>query len=200
MAAGLRGRLSLVCSPRWLQGWHLPPGRSGERLAHAGAAAQLQREYDAVVIGAGNRAREQEPSCREQAGTHICPPPGQVAEEQLGGEHGSAERAAKSQTAPHAWDNTGVWHKLQPPSIQSTVGASALSTSVPLCCTIRARAVGPEEDAPCHLYLCLEPVIRVAVTAPCPRHDRVPCAVGPSLTLGSAHLPLFLQGTTGWWQ
>ncbi|XP_068875915.1 pyridine nucleotide-disulfide oxidoreductase domain-containing protein 2 isoform X1 [Aphelocoma coerulescens] len=54
MAAGLPGRLSLVCSSRWLQGWHLSLGPSGARLAHAGAAARLQREYDAVVIGAGH--------------------------------------------------------------------------------------------------------------------------------------------------
>lgn len=74
MAAGIRGRLSLVCPSRWLQGWHLSLGPSGARLAHAETAAQLQREYDAVVIGAGNRAREQESSCGEQAGTHICPP------------------------------------------------------------------------------------------------------------------------------
>ncbi|XP_033371693.1 pyridine nucleotide-disulfide oxidoreductase domain-containing protein 2 isoform X7 [Parus major] len=52
MAAGLRG--SLVCSSRWFRGWRLSPGPSGTRWAHARAAAQLQREYDAVVIGAGH--------------------------------------------------------------------------------------------------------------------------------------------------
>lgn len=54
MAAGLRARLGTGCPSRWLQGWHLSPGLSGARLAHAGAADRLQREYDAVVIGAGN--------------------------------------------------------------------------------------------------------------------------------------------------
>ncbi|XP_050832076.1 pyridine nucleotide-disulfide oxidoreductase domain-containing protein 2 isoform X3 [Serinus canaria] len=54
MAAGLRGALSLLCSSRWPQGWSLSLGPSGARLAHAGAAAQLQQEYDAVVIGAGH--------------------------------------------------------------------------------------------------------------------------------------------------
>lgn len=88
-------------------------------------------------------------------GTHICPAPGQVAEEQLGGDRSSAGCIANPQTAPHAWGDAGVWHKLQPPSIQSTVGASVLSTSVPLCCTVRARAVGSGEDAAYHLYPCV---------------------------------------------
>ncbi|XP_063195416.1 pyridine nucleotide-disulfide oxidoreductase domain-containing protein 2 isoform X2 [Chroicocephalus ridibundus] len=54
MAAGFRARLGTGCPSRWLQGWHLSPGLSGARLAHAGAADRLQREYDAVVIGAGH--------------------------------------------------------------------------------------------------------------------------------------------------
>ncbi|XP_014741406.1 PREDICTED: pyridine nucleotide-disulfide oxidoreductase domain-containing protein 2 [Sturnus vulgaris] len=54
MATGLQARLSRLCSSRWLQGWHLSLGPSGARSAHAGATAQLQREYDAVVIGAGH--------------------------------------------------------------------------------------------------------------------------------------------------
>ncbi|XP_056351082.1 pyridine nucleotide-disulfide oxidoreductase domain-containing protein 2 isoform X4 [Oenanthe melanoleuca] len=54
VAAGLRARLGRVCCSRWLRGWHRPPGPPGARRAHAGAAAQLQREYDAVVIGAGH--------------------------------------------------------------------------------------------------------------------------------------------------
>ncbi|KAM6130273.1 LOW QUALITY PROTEIN: pyridine nucleotide-disulfide oxidoreductase domain-containing protein 2 [Phoenicopterus ruber ruber] len=41
------------CPSRWLRGWHLSPGLPGARLAHAGAADRLQREYDAVVIGQG---------------------------------------------------------------------------------------------------------------------------------------------------
>ncbi|XP_032850662.2 pyridine nucleotide-disulfide oxidoreductase domain-containing protein 2 [Tyto alba] len=49
MATGLRTRLGAGCLPRWLQGWRL-----SLRLAHAGAADRLQREYDAVVIGAGH--------------------------------------------------------------------------------------------------------------------------------------------------
>ncbi|XP_051473765.1 pyridine nucleotide-disulfide oxidoreductase domain-containing protein 2 isoform X2 [Apus apus] len=53
MAAGLRARLGTGCPSRWLRGWCLPLGQ-GARLAHAGAAARLQREYDAVVIGAGH--------------------------------------------------------------------------------------------------------------------------------------------------
>uniref|UniRef100_A0A8C5TMK9 Pyridine nucleotide-disulfide oxidoreductase domain-containing protein 2 n=1 Tax=Malurus cyaneus samueli TaxID=2593467 RepID=A0A8C5TMK9_9PASS len=52
MAAGLRGRLSRVCSSRW----HLSSGPPGARSTHGGAAPRLQREYDAVVIGAGNAA------------------------------------------------------------------------------------------------------------------------------------------------
>uniref|UniRef100_A0A663DNZ5 Pyridine nucleotide-disulphide oxidoreductase domain 2 n=1 Tax=Aquila chrysaetos chrysaetos TaxID=223781 RepID=A0A663DNZ5_AQUCH len=51
--AGLWARLGTGCPSHWLWGWHLSPGLSGARLAHAGAADQLQREYDAVVIGAG---------------------------------------------------------------------------------------------------------------------------------------------------
>ncbi|KAM6391253.1 pyridine nucleotide-disulfide oxidoreductase domain-containing protein 2 isoform 1-T1 [Pluvialis apricaria] len=54
MAAGLRTRLGTGCPSRWLWGWHLSPVLPGARLAHAGAADQLQREYDAVVIGAGH--------------------------------------------------------------------------------------------------------------------------------------------------
>ncbi|XP_027528265.1 pyridine nucleotide-disulfide oxidoreductase domain-containing protein 2 isoform X3 [Neopelma chrysocephalum] len=53
MATRIQARLSTVCSSRWLQDWHLSLGLSGARLAHAGAAERLQREYDAVVIGAG---------------------------------------------------------------------------------------------------------------------------------------------------
>ncbi|KAM9612457.1 pyridine nucleotide-disulfide oxidoreductase domain-containing protein 2 isoform 3-T3 [Morphnus guianensis] len=53
-AAGLWARLGTGCPSHWLWGWHLSPGLSGARLAHAGAADQLQREYDAVVIGAGH--------------------------------------------------------------------------------------------------------------------------------------------------
>uniref|UniRef100_A0A8C3USC2 Pyridine nucleotide-disulfide oxidoreductase domain-containing protein 2 n=1 Tax=Catharus ustulatus TaxID=91951 RepID=A0A8C3USC2_CATUS len=56
VGAGLRAGLSLPCCSRWLRGWHPSLGPSGARWAHAGAAAQLHGEYDAVVIGAGNRA------------------------------------------------------------------------------------------------------------------------------------------------
>lgn len=56
-AARLWARLGRGCPSHWLWGWHLSPGLSGVRLAHAGAADQLQREYDAVVIGAGNARR-----------------------------------------------------------------------------------------------------------------------------------------------
>ncbi|XP_064519109.1 pyridine nucleotide-disulfide oxidoreductase domain-containing protein 2 isoform X2 [Pseudopipra pipra] len=59
MATRIQARLNTVCSSRWLQDWHLSLGLSGARLTHAGAAERLQREYDAVVIGAGNGAREQ---------------------------------------------------------------------------------------------------------------------------------------------
>ncbi|XP_067155642.1 pyridine nucleotide-disulfide oxidoreductase domain-containing protein 2 isoform X4 [Apteryx mantelli] len=45
MAAGLGTRLPGGCASRWPRGW---------RLAHAGPAARLQQEYDAVVIGAGH--------------------------------------------------------------------------------------------------------------------------------------------------
>lgn len=45
MAAGLPARLGTGCAARGLR---------GRRLAHSGAAARLQQEYDAVVIGAGN--------------------------------------------------------------------------------------------------------------------------------------------------
>ncbi|KAL9847060.1 pyridine nucleotide-disulfide oxidoreductase domain-containing protein 2 isoform 3-T3 [Geothlypis trichas] len=51
---GLRGTLGPGCSSRWPQGWRLSLRPPGARLAHAGAAAQLQQEYDAVVIGAGH--------------------------------------------------------------------------------------------------------------------------------------------------
>ncbi|XP_037256713.1 pyridine nucleotide-disulfide oxidoreductase domain-containing protein 2 isoform X3 [Falco rusticolus] len=54
MAAGLRARLGMGCLSCCLWGWHLSPGLLGTRLAHAGAAGRLQREYDAVVIGAGH--------------------------------------------------------------------------------------------------------------------------------------------------
>ncbi|KAM6089986.1 pyridine nucleotide-disulfide oxidoreductase domain-containing protein 2 isoform 2-T2 [Theristicus caerulescens] len=54
MAAGLRAGLGTGCPSHWLRGWHLSPGLPAARLAHAGAADQLQREYDAVVIGAGH--------------------------------------------------------------------------------------------------------------------------------------------------
>ncbi|XP_056208549.1 pyridine nucleotide-disulfide oxidoreductase domain-containing protein 2 isoform X2 [Falco biarmicus] len=54
MAAGLRARLGMGCPSCCLCGWHLSPGLLGARLAHAGAAGRLQREYDAVVIGAGH--------------------------------------------------------------------------------------------------------------------------------------------------
>ncbi|KAK4821610.1 hypothetical protein QYF61_026044 [Mycteria americana] len=54
MAAGLWARLGTGCPSRWPRGWHLSPGLRGARLAHAGAADRLQREYDAVVIGAGH--------------------------------------------------------------------------------------------------------------------------------------------------
>ncbi|KAM9010592.1 pyridine nucleotide-disulfide oxidoreductase domain-containing protein 2 [Ara ararauna] len=42
------------CASRWLRGWRLPPAPPAARRAHAGAADRLQREYDAVVIGAGH--------------------------------------------------------------------------------------------------------------------------------------------------
>ncbi|XP_071895793.1 pyridine nucleotide-disulfide oxidoreductase domain-containing protein 2 isoform X3 [Anas platyrhynchos] len=45
MAAGLPARLGTGCAARGLR---------GRRLAHSGAAARLQQEYDAVVIGAGH--------------------------------------------------------------------------------------------------------------------------------------------------
>lgn len=48
MAAGLPARLGTGCAARGLR---------GRRLAHSGAAARLQQEYDAVVIGAGNAGR-----------------------------------------------------------------------------------------------------------------------------------------------
>ncbi|XP_053928093.1 pyridine nucleotide-disulfide oxidoreductase domain-containing protein 2 isoform X3 [Cuculus canorus] len=54
MAARLQAKLAMGCPSRWLRGWHLSLWLSGVRLAHAGAAEQLQREYDAVVIGAGH--------------------------------------------------------------------------------------------------------------------------------------------------
>uniref|UniRef100_A0A8C5NHZ2 Pyridine nucleotide-disulfide oxidoreductase domain-containing protein 2 n=1 Tax=Junco hyemalis TaxID=40217 RepID=A0A8C5NHZ2_JUNHY len=53
---GLRGALGPRCPSRWPQGCRLSLRPPAARLAHAGAAAQLQQEYDAVVIGAGNRA------------------------------------------------------------------------------------------------------------------------------------------------
>uniref|UniRef100_A0A8B9BUK0 Pyridine nucleotide-disulfide oxidoreductase domain-containing protein 2 n=1 Tax=Anser brachyrhynchus TaxID=132585 RepID=A0A8B9BUK0_9AVES len=48
MAAGLPARLGTG---------HAARGLRGRRLAHSGAAARLQQEYDAVVIGAGNAGR-----------------------------------------------------------------------------------------------------------------------------------------------
>ncbi|XP_050161370.1 pyridine nucleotide-disulfide oxidoreductase domain-containing protein 2 isoform X2 [Myiozetetes cayanensis] len=54
MATRIQARLSKVCPPRLLQDWHPSLGLSGARLAHTGAAERLQREYDAVVIGAGH--------------------------------------------------------------------------------------------------------------------------------------------------
>ncbi|XP_074730130.1 LOW QUALITY PROTEIN: pyridine nucleotide-disulfide oxidoreductase domain-containing protein 2 [Strix uralensis] len=54
MATRLRARLGTGYPSCWLQGWRLSPGLPGGRLAHAGAADRLQREYDAVVIGAGH--------------------------------------------------------------------------------------------------------------------------------------------------
>ncbi|XP_051655903.1 pyridine nucleotide-disulfide oxidoreductase domain-containing protein 2 isoform X3 [Manacus candei] len=54
MATRIQARLNTVCSSHWLQDWHLSLGLSGARLTHAGAAERLQREYDAVVIGAGH--------------------------------------------------------------------------------------------------------------------------------------------------
>lgn len=69
VAARLRAGLNLLCCSRWLPSL----GASGARSAHAGAAAQLHREYDAVVIGAGNRARERESSRGEP---HLSCPQG----------------------------------------------------------------------------------------------------------------------------
>uniref|UniRef100_A0A8B9Z867 Pyridine nucleotide-disulphide oxidoreductase domain 2 n=1 Tax=Buteo japonicus TaxID=224669 RepID=A0A8B9Z867_9AVES len=63
-AAGLWARLGRGCPSHWLWGWHLSPGLSGARLAHAGAADQLQPEYNAVVIGAGNAAYLQQAGVR----------------------------------------------------------------------------------------------------------------------------------------
>lgn len=54
MAAGPWARLGMGCHSHWLWGCWLSLGLPGARLAHTGAAGQLQREYDAVVIGAGN--------------------------------------------------------------------------------------------------------------------------------------------------
>uniref|UniRef100_A0A8B9PL88 Pyridine nucleotide-disulfide oxidoreductase domain-containing protein 2 n=1 Tax=Apteryx owenii TaxID=8824 RepID=A0A8B9PL88_APTOW len=59
MAAGLGARLPGGCASRW------PRGR---RLAHAGLATRLQREYDAVVIGAGNGGRGSRAAYLQQAG------------------------------------------------------------------------------------------------------------------------------------
>ncbi|XP_071604677.1 pyridine nucleotide-disulfide oxidoreductase domain-containing protein 2 isoform X3 [Heliangelus exortis] len=72
---------------------------------------------------------------------------------------------------------------LQPLSmllVPGTAGASALSTTVLLPCTVWARAVGLGEDAPCHLYPYIQNfIIRVLVAALHPRCVRVPCVVGP---------------------
>ncbi|XP_075280324.1 pyridine nucleotide-disulfide oxidoreductase domain-containing protein 2 isoform X2 [Opisthocomus hoazin] len=54
LAAGLRARLGMGSPSRWLRGQGPSLGLPGARLAHAGAADRLQREYDAVVIGAGH--------------------------------------------------------------------------------------------------------------------------------------------------
>ncbi|KAM6306536.1 LOW QUALITY PROTEIN: pyridine nucleotide-disulfide oxidoreductase domain-containing protein 2 [Aegotheles albertisi] len=54
MAAGLQARLGTGCLSHCLWGWHVSPGLPGVRLAHAGAADRLRRQYDAVVIGAGH--------------------------------------------------------------------------------------------------------------------------------------------------
>ncbi|XP_064319997.1 pyridine nucleotide-disulfide oxidoreductase domain-containing protein 2 isoform X2 [Phalacrocorax carbo] len=54
MAARIRAKTGTGCPSHWLRGWHLSPGLPGSRLAHVGVADQLQREYDAVVIGAGH--------------------------------------------------------------------------------------------------------------------------------------------------
>ncbi|RLV88156.1 hypothetical protein DV515_00015584, partial [Chloebia gouldiae] len=70
MAAGLRGGLPLVCSSRWPQRRHLSLG-AGARLARAGAAAQLQLEYDAVVIGAGHNGLVAA-AYLQQAGLHTA--------------------------------------------------------------------------------------------------------------------------------
>ncbi|KAM9232950.1 pyridine nucleotide-disulfide oxidoreductase domain-containing protein 2 [Leptosomus discolor] len=54
MAARFWATLGTGHPSRRLRGWHLSPGLPGAQLAHAGAADRLQREYDAVVIGAGH--------------------------------------------------------------------------------------------------------------------------------------------------
>ncbi|XP_069719347.1 pyridine nucleotide-disulfide oxidoreductase domain-containing protein 2 isoform X2 [Phaenicophaeus curvirostris] len=54
MAGRLQAKLGMGCPSHRLWGWHRSPWLPGVRLAHAGAAEQLQREYDAVVIGAGH--------------------------------------------------------------------------------------------------------------------------------------------------
>ncbi|XP_071420590.1 pyridine nucleotide-disulfide oxidoreductase domain-containing protein 2 isoform X2 [Pithys albifrons albifrons] len=71
MAAGIKARLSTVCSSCWLQGWHLPLGPSGARLTHTRAADQLRREYDAVVIGAGHNGLVAA-AYLQQAGVHTA--------------------------------------------------------------------------------------------------------------------------------
>ncbi|XP_030900516.2 pyridine nucleotide-disulfide oxidoreductase domain-containing protein 2 isoform X2 [Melopsittacus undulatus] len=54
MAAGHGAGAGRGCAARWLRGWHLCPAPPAARWAHAGGAERLQREYDAVVIGAGH--------------------------------------------------------------------------------------------------------------------------------------------------
>lgn len=77
----------------------------------------------------------------------------------------------------HSWAHTAA--PLSMLLVQGTAGTSALTASVPLLCTIRARAIGMGEDAPCHLYPHIQnPVIWVVEAAACPRHGEVPCAMG----------------------
>ncbi|XP_065528102.1 pyridine nucleotide-disulfide oxidoreductase domain-containing protein 2 isoform X1 [Lathamus discolor] len=54
MAAGHWAGPGRGCAARGLRGWLLTPAPPAARRAHAGAADRLQREYDAVVIGAGH--------------------------------------------------------------------------------------------------------------------------------------------------
>uniref|UniRef100_A0A8B9G906 Pyridine nucleotide-disulfide oxidoreductase domain-containing protein 2 n=1 Tax=Amazona collaria TaxID=241587 RepID=A0A8B9G906_9PSIT len=56
MAAGHWAGPGRGCASRWLRSCRLSPAPPAARRAHAGAAERLQREYDAVVIGAGNAA------------------------------------------------------------------------------------------------------------------------------------------------